>query len=216
MKIVALQSIARMMVIIAMITTVSGCATTGPAAKSGPIVAAEPVAAEPDWDALFTTFAGKDTETPSPQKERVAALFSANKQTTADAVIQAITTSGYPRAAFGGACDAAGYIKATECLPALESRLIAESDWFLRYACANAIDSIDEESSKKAVISALDTETNALVAMLCAMYLSRHPVPDSRDLLERKQLEFSAHTDESSVIACLFLEDAIFALNAGN
>ena len=78
------------------------------------------------------------------------------------------------------------------------------------------IDSIDKVSSQDSVISALDTETNGLVAMLCAMYLTRHPLTNSRALLERKHLEFSATTDESSIIACIFLEDAILALNTEN
>ena len=225
MKSVAMKSIAGLIVIIAVAGTVSGCATTGSAMQKTGTAAdisqatatpSSPVAVKPDWDALFTAFAGKETEVPSPQKKQAASFFSANKIATAEAVTRAISTPGYTREIFSGACDAAGYIKAAECLPAIEARLRAESDWFLRYACANAIDSIDAASSQISVISALDTETNGLVAMLCAMYLTRHPVANSRELLDRKHLEFSSKADESSIIACIFLEDAILALNTGN
>ena len=207
----------RLIVIVAVTAAVSCCATTAkPVTASAAIAVPASSAAQPDWDALFSAFAKKETGTPSPQKEQAAAFFSANREATAEAVTKAISTTGYPRETFSGACDAAGYIKAAECLPDIEAKLLAEDDWFLRYACANAIDSIDAASSQNSVLSALDTETNGLVAMLCAMYLSRHPVANSRELLDRKHLEFSAKTDDSSVIACIFLEDAILALNTGN
>jgi len=222
----------RLIVIVAVTAAVSGCATTAKpgtatavalttvprtaAAEGAAIATPASSSAQTDWDPLFSAFAEKETGTISPQKEQAAAFFSANREATAEAVTKAISTTGYPRETFSGACDAAGYIKAEECLPDIEAKLLAEDDWFLRYACANAIDSIDAASSQISVISALDTETNGLVAMLCAMYLTRHPVANSRELLDRKHLEFSAKTDDSSVIACIFLEDAILALNTGN
>jgi len=202
----------RLIAIAVVTATLSGCATTARTTTAE----RTNTAAQTDWDALFSAFAEKDTEPPSPKKQQAAAFFSAHREATAEAVTKAITKTGYPREAFSGACDAAGYIKAAKCLPAIEAKLLAETDWFLRYACANAIDSIDAASSQNSVIAALDTEKNGLVAMLCAMYLTRHPVANSRDLLDRKHIEFSAKTDESSVIACIFLEDAILALNAEN
>ena len=89
-------------------------------------------------------------------RTKLESIFSENAAECAGAVSMTIGNAHSTAVQFSGAADAAGFLKADKCLPALEAGLRGNDSWFRRFACANAIDSIDAPSSGRAVLSALD------------------------------------------------------------
>lgn len=169
-----------------------------------------------DWDALFAEYGSGPEKSSAERRAEIESIFSFETEKTARKANAALRDRKTDRETFAGAADAAGYLKAKACLAELENQLRSSEDWYRRFACANAIDSIDESSSAQTVISALYPEQNGMVAMALAMYLTRHPAPGTESLLELKCREFEKKGDDSSVIATLFLEDALAALKNQN
>ena len=150
-----------------------GCATAP--TKSGGADLRAPL----DWPALFASYGSKPGENGGADRAKIESVFTSNNAACAGSAAETIESDTSTREQFSGAADAAGYLKSTSCLPALEAGL-RNSDWFKRFACANAIDSIDSPSSGDAVIAALDAESHGMVAMALAMYLARHPSDEAQ------------------------------------
>jgi hypothetical protein len=163
-----------------------------------------------DWAAVFATYGSRPGENGSEDRAKLESLFAANPGNCAQAAVKTLENPASTREQFSGAADAAGWLRADSCQPALEAGL-RNTDWFRRFACANALDTIDSSSSEKAVLAALDKETHGMVAMALAMYLQRHPSAEAQKILERKSGEFAARMDDDALIAQLFIEDALAA-----
>jgi hypothetical protein len=147
--------------------------------------------------------------------EAVEAFFSADREgTVAEIKKAAVAGSAYTEAMRYGAMQAAEYLKAEECLAELEIYLLAEKLWYPRSACAAAIDTIDNPSSAPAVVAALEKEGDASVMTDLGRYLSRHPVPGTRPLLEKKMAECQKlqAKDSSAFLAKGTLARALAAL----
>jgi hypothetical protein len=114
-----------------------------------------------------------------------------------------------------GAIGAAEYLKALECLPAIEAALPKEIDWYIRCALAEALDAIDQESSKTLVVAQLEKEKDLYVATNLARYLSRHPVPGTKEMLTKKmdyfdKIRFSK--DSTALLTVIELKGASASL----
>jgi hypothetical protein len=177
---------------------------------SAPKALPEPTSA--DWDAIFARYAERPTDENADSRANVEAFFQSRRDKTIAEARRALREARSPQKTVSGAADAAGYLRAEACLPELEARMLADPAWFIRFACANALDSVDSPESAQAAINALSAETDGTVAMALAMYLSRHPTPGARDALERARARFSPNADERSLLATVFLEDALAAL----
>lgn len=187
---------------LAAMTLIPGCATVRQSAAPS---------APRDWPALFAEYGSKPGAASSVDRTKLETIFSENAAECANAASMTIGNAHSTAEQFSGAADAAGFLRAGECIPALEAGLRGNDSWFRRFACANAIDSIDAPSSGQAVLSALDGETNGMVAMALAMYLARHPSDAAQKLLVRKEAEFAAKTDDAALVARVFIEDALEA-----
>lgn len=195
----------------------------------------------PDWAELFASYgAGRGAfeiagegetakadgteESERARRKATQDLFASNAPETARMIERAMLSRDSPREELAGAADAAVYLaeggfltascadETARCLAAIESRLLRETDWFIRFACANAIDSIDSPTSEGTVVRALEAETGGMPAMMLASYLARRPAAGTEALLSRKYREFSAKGDGESRVACAFIDEAILAL----
>jgi hypothetical protein len=192
-----------------LVATVATAAVKWPADKVAAAIA------EKDYTKIFTAYGAFDDDKDKTVNAAIEEFFTANRDATIAEVQLCLNGSKYSGKPKYGAIGAAEYLKALECLPAIEAAIPKETDWYIRCALAEALGAIDQETSKTLVVAQLEKEKDIYVAATLAKYLSRHPVPGTKEMLTKKldyfnKMRFSK--DASAFLAEIELKGALAAL----